>query len=193
VPEPALPEKSIFEQHPYLTKGFAHFENLAPIPAPAPTEPVSVNQSDEELDELVDEHEPLHIKEAIKKWKAANPDDTIKNQRHLLQRGTISELPWIKLVEPLPDYQAVHGFGAQLPDTANKGDTYIRTDSVPNRLFKYNGTSWIEVDKNKSDSYTYNSAYIEYLVQKIISGEYDPELLTDGERTQIETKLRSEN
>jgi hypothetical protein len=186
-PEPVLPEKSIFELHPYLTKEFAHFENLAPMPAPVPTDPTAVDEFNDELDE------PPHVKEAIKKWKIANPNDTIKNQRHLLQRGTISELPWIKLGESLPEYQAVAGFGAQMPDIANKGDTYIRTDQVPTRLFKYNGTSWIEVDKNKSDSYTYNSAYIEYLVQKIISGEYDPELLTDGERTQIETKLRSEN
>ena len=186
VQEPVLPEKSMLEQHPYLNNGFAHFENLAPMPAPAsaPVDPVPTE------DEPEDEHEPPHIKEAIKKWKAANPGDTIKNQRHMLARGEISELPWMALVEPLPDYQAVHGFGTQLPKSGNKGDTYIRTDAVPNRLFKHNGRAWIEIDKNISDSYTYNTFYIDYLIDKIALGEYDPDLLSESESEQVALRLQ---
>jgi hypothetical protein len=185
VQEPVLPEKSMLEQHPYLNNGFAHFENLAPMPAPAsaPVDPAPTE------DEPEDEHEPPHIKEAIKKWKAANPGDTIKNQRHMLARGEISELPWMALVEPLPDYQAVHGFGTQLPKSGNKGDTYIRTDAVPNRLFKHNGRAWIEIDKNISDSYTYNTFYIDYLIDKIALGEYDPDLLSESESEQVAIRL----
>jgi hypothetical protein len=186
VQEPVLPEKSMLEQHPYLNNGFAHFENLAPMPAPAsaPVDPAPTE------DEPEDEHEPPHIKEAIKKWKAANPGDTIKNQRHMLARGEISELPWMALVEPLPDYQAVHGFGTQLPKSGNKGDTYIRTDAVPNRLFKHNGRAWIEIDKNISDSYTYNTFYIDYLIDKIALGEYDPDLLSESESEQVALRLQ---
>jgi hypothetical protein len=177
-------EKSILEQHPYLTKGFAHFENLAPMPAPVPVEPDTI------VDESDDEQELPHIKEAIKKWKAANPNDTIKNQRHMLARGDIQELPWLALVEPLPDYQAVHGFGTQLPKSGNKGDTYIRTDAVPNRLFKHNGRTWIELDKAISDSYTYDTAYIDYLIDKIAQGEYDPDLLSESESEQVALRLQ---
>jgi hypothetical protein len=182
VQDPVPPEKSMLEQHPYLNKGFAHFENLAPMPAPVAVEPDAI--VDEPDDELP------HIKEAIKKWKAANPDDTIKNQRHMLARGEITELPWMSLVESLPEYQAVHGFGTQLPKSGNKGDTYIRTDQIPNRLFKHNGRAWIELDKAVSDSYTYDTAYIDYLIDRIALGEYDPDLLSESESEQVALRLQ---
>jgi hypothetical protein len=56
-------------------------------------------------------------------------------------------------------------------------------------LFKYNGNKWIDVDKNLTDSYAYNNAYIEYLIDKIATGEYDADLLTRSEQEQIELKL----
>jgi hypothetical protein len=190
VQEPVLPEKSILEQHPYVNKGFAHFENLEPIPAPVPVEVEPDTIADEQENEPDDEQELPHVKEAIKKWKAANPNDTIKNQRHMLARGEITELPWMALIESLPEYQAVHGFGTQLPKSGNKGDTYIRTDAVPNRLFKHNGRAWIELDKAISDSYTYDTAYIDYLIDKIAQGEYDPDLLSESESEQVALRLQ---
>jgi hypothetical protein len=170
----------MFQQYPYLNK-FDHFKNLKPMPAPVSQ--VSADESD-------DESELPYIKEAIKQWKAANPNDTIKNQRHMLARGEISELPWMGLIDSLPNYQAVHSFGAQLPNLGNKGDTHVRTDQVPNRLFKHNGIAWIELDKNLSDSYTYNTAYIDYLIEKISLGEYDPDLLSEIEREQVANRLQ---
>jgi hypothetical protein len=186
-PDPVLPEKSIFEQHPYLTKEFVHFKNLVPMPAPATVEPEAI------ADESEDEQELPHVKEAIKKWKSLNPNNTIKNQRHMLARGEIAELPWIALIESLPDYKAVHGFGTQLPKSGNKGDTYIRTDAVPNRLFKHNGRVWIELDKAISDSYTYDIAYIDYLIDKIALGEYDLDLLNESESEQVALRLQERN
>jgi len=184
VQDPVLPKKSILEQHPYVNKKFAHFENLTPMPAPVPTTVDPEAIADEPDDELP------HIKEAIKKWKSQNPNDTIKNQRHMLARGEIAELPWMALIESLPDYQAVHGFGTQLPKTGNKGDTYIRTDAVPNRLFKHNGRVWIELDKDISDSYTYDTAYIDYLIDKIGCGEYDRDWLSNSEIEQIALRFQ---
>jgi hypothetical protein len=183
VQEPVLPKKSIFEQHPYLTKGFAHFENLAPMPAPV-SEPTVDDDQDYEPEETAS------VKEAIKKWKGLNPNDTIKNQRHMLQRGEISELPWMALVEPLPDIDAQHGFGTQLPTVGHKRDTYVRTDLVPNRVYKHNGTDWIEVDKHLNDSYTYNTAYVDHLIEKIARGEYDPDLLSESESEQVALRLQ---
>jgi hypothetical protein len=187
---PVLPEKSMLEQHPYVNKGFAHFENLEPMPAPSPATVEPEEIVDDQETEPEDDHELPHIKEAIKKWKAANPNDTIKNQRHMLARGEIAELPWMALVESLPEYQAVHGFGTQLPKSGNKGDTYIRTDAVPNRLFKHNGRTWIELDKAVSDSYTYDTAYVDYLIDKIALGEYDPDLLSESESEQVALRLQ---
>jgi len=145
--------------------------------------------SDQELD---DEDYDDEIKAAIKKWKAANPNDTIKNQRYKYMRGEIAELPWMGLVADNAGGRESHsGFGIAFPDNPNKGDTFVRVDIMPNRLYKYNGVDWIVVDKNLSDSYTYDSAYIEHLIDKISTGEYDPDLLSDSERQQVAAYLET--
>ena len=56
-------------------------------------------------------------------------------------------------------------------------------------MFKFNGTAWISVDKTLTDNYTYDAAYIDHLIQKVDAGEYDVDLLTDGEREQIALRL----
>jgi len=120
---------------------------------------------------------------AVKAWKAANPDDTIKAQRIKLIRGQIDHLPW---QEPPT---TTHAFGTEFPAQPNKGDTYLKVDAIPSRLYKYNGKSWIHIDKDHSDNYTYDTAYIDYLIAKIESGEYDPDLLSDLEQEQIAIRL----
>jgi hypothetical protein len=47
------------------------------------------------------------------------------------------------------------------------------------------------VDKNLSDSYTYDTAYIEHLINKISTGEYDPDLLSDSEQQQVTQYLET--
>jgi hypothetical protein len=81
-------------------------------------------------------------------------------------------------------------FGNTFPDSPLKGDVYLRTDFLPNRLFKYNGQKWIEVDKQQTDVYAYNDQYISHLIKQIEQGTYDPEILTDAEREQIEDYLK---
>jgi hypothetical protein len=80
-------------------------------------------------------------------------------------------------------------FGSQFPAAPEKGDVYLRTDYLPNRLFKYNGKKWIEVDKNQTDVYAYNEMYIKYLIEQIDSGNYDVDTLSEVEREQISQYL----
>jgi hypothetical protein len=183
-------KKTTAEQHPYLDQPFVHFKNLKPI-VHKPTEPPAqvVSKEDSE-DDPSGEHDHPKVKEAIKIWKMANPNETIKEQRHLLARGIISELPWMKLIEDTAPQGANQGFGATFPVTANKGDTFIRVDRLPNQVYKFNGTNWMQVDKHLSDSYTYDEAYIDYLIEKIGVGEYDAELLSDSERDQVAVRLQ---
>ena len=81
------------------------------------------------------------------------------------------------------------GFGERFPDNPMKGDMFIRTDYLPDRLFKWNGIKWIEVDKTTTDSYTYNQAYIQHLIQKLEAGEYEIEDLSDAEQAQVEQQI----
>lgn len=144
-----------------------------------------------EEDEEDDPTESLAVKEAKRNWKANNPESTLKEQKRLLAQGQISRLPWeenIPVLETQPVADKVP-FGQIWPDNPIKGIMFLRTDYMPSKLFKFNGIKWIEVDKSLTDSYAYNSAYIDYLMDKIVAGEYDTELLSPAEQEQIELKL----
>jgi hypothetical protein len=141
-------------------------------------------------------------KEAQRAWKTANPGDTIKKHRSLYDAGHITDLPW-NTPDYHPDYRGqlglvadnvphsgeVKGFGTQFPANPSKGDMFLRVDRLPSALYKFNGNIWIEVDKALSDQHAYDAAYIDHLISKISTGEYDPELLSDAERTSIEQRL----
>lgn len=83
-------------------------------------------------------------------------------------------------------------FGTQFPKLARKGDIFVRVDLLPNRVYKFDSTKWIEINKAQSDSYLYDEAYIQHLISKIDSGEYDVELLSENEKAQIESYLSNQ-
>ena len=82
-------------------------------------------------------------------------------------------------------------FGIAFPKLATKGDIFVRVDANPNRIYKFEGTQWLEIQKGQSDSYLYNEEYIKHLVSRIETGEYDVDLLSDPEKVQIEAYLNS--
>ena len=85
------------------------------------------------------------------------------------------------------------GFGIQFPTNPDKGDMFLRVDYLPNRPYKWNGIKWIEVDKTKTDSFAYDDAYIQYLIEKLDSGEYDVDLLSPAEQEQIQGYLNGKS
>lgn len=82
-------------------------------------------------------------------------------------------------------------FGTQFPKFATKGDTFIRIDVTPNRVFRFDGKRWFEISKDAVDSYLQDDNYIQFLISKIDKGEYDIETLSEKEREQIESYLKS--
>ena len=47
-----------------------------------------------------------------------------------------------------PNGYRLNGMGAQFPDTATQGNFFLRTDFMPNRLFRYDGRKWVKfIDK----------------------------------------------
>lgn len=81
-------------------------------------------------------------------------------------------------------------FGTEFPSAPRKGDLFLRVDSLPTRLYKWNGTKWLEIDKNTTDTYAYNERYIKHLVNQLEAGAYDADDLNDAERDQIEQYLK---
>jgi hypothetical protein len=83
-------------------------------------------------------------------------------------------------------------FGTKFPDYASKGDVFVRVDALPNRVYKFDSSKWIEVNKEQSDSYLHNQEYIKYLVDNIENGQYDVELLSETEKLEIEEYLKAQ-
>jgi hypothetical protein len=172
----------------------------APIEIATPTiDPLDNNSSDEPEDivESPDGETDERRLELIceRAWKEQNPDKTLKRERQLYRAGITHELPWNNAEfrsRVLAHASTVRGFGTEFPTIAIKGDMFLRTDRLPSALYKFNGINWIEVDKSSSDHYAYDEAYIDYLIEKIGTGEYDTDLLSDIERDCIEKKLKNE-
>jgi hypothetical protein len=157
-----------------------------------------LDASDERPGDYLTPSDDWHEKEAERAWKAQNPNDTLKHHRQLLKEGKIDHLPWedpeflrttLGLVPDNKPVGRLLGFGTQFPTTAVKGDMYLRVDRIPSALYKYNSSQWIEVNKTLSDQYAYDDAYIDHLISKIDSGEYDPDLLSSAELEQITHRL----
>jgi hypothetical protein len=162
----------------------------------APAEPIEQPVIDDGRDEV---HHDDPEKEAKRRWKEENPNNTIKRQIRLKEVGAIADVPWHNTKyniglqadnEPHGPTGEVKGFGTAFPTDANKGDMFLRVDQLPTQLYKFNGIQWIAVDKGLTDNYAYDDAYIDHLIDKIDSGEYDLDLLSDAERDAIEAKLK---
>jgi hypothetical protein len=150
------------------------------------------NLEDPQSDQVTDAEE----KEARRVWKEANPGNTIHHQEKLLATGKIDRLPWHNLGLEADNVPAgtqgqVRGFGTNFPQDVVKGDMFLRVDQLPSVLYKYNGANWIEVDKSLTDQHAYDDAYIDHLIEKIGTGEYDPDLLSNAERDSIEQRLNN--
>ena len=206
-PAPVIPyevlEEDIVEEEPAPPIAPKLVVELTPVDTPAPVKP-------KEKPDVAPWGNDLQ-KSAMLTWKAQNPGRTLKECLDLLDLGKIDRLPWeqedhintLRLsdsaranfknsvqIEIETGQGRVRGFGIEFPSKPVKGDMFLRVDQQPTQLLKYNGDIWIRVNKNLSDSYAYDDAYIDHLIAKIGTGEYDTELLSNAERDRIEEKLQ---
>jgi len=223
-PEPVV-EKPVFEQHPYLLKPFAHFENLTPMVATTEPKPEIYAGNPDDFKEPWPEEQKAKLVEAMQDFF-----DTNKENKILAMGVDIVDRPG-DYVTP-PDHPAVHyfdgsdhihhngksysvesfkanfpdwaivadnhpvlnppakaSFGTEFPPKPDKGDMFLRTDYLPSRQFKYNGSKWIEVEKN-TDVLAYDEQYIKHLVDRIARGEYEVDDLNETEQEQIKEYLK---
>ena len=196
IPEPTPPEPipEPTPEPPQLPEPAAEIV-VDPVPAPAPepaSEPTAeavVESEDDDVDPVdASDHEKNILRKAKSLWKIDNPGATLKEQRRLFDAGKIPKLPWEDYITKVLASQTT--WGRTQPLDGQKGDFWIDVSSVPTRLYKHNGDAWIAVDKNLTDQYVYNNGYIQYLIEQIDQGQYDPDLLTESEKRKIETQLK---
>jgi len=77
-----------------------------------------------------------------------------------------------------PPNGEVFGIGIEFPNGSIEGDYYLRTDMFPNRLFRFNGTSWKKIEDsvrmtltNTDDRATQKFTFINNTNENVIDGE----------------------
>jgi hypothetical protein len=71
---------------------------------------------------------------------------------------------------------------------------FLKVDSKPNKLFKWNGRKWIEIDRQRvNDTLVYDPTYIDYVIDQVRRGHRDYEDLSDIEKSQIVARIRDKN
>lgn len=178
----------------YLKKPFVHFTNLTPIVA-TKVEPIE--------ESIIEDKKEIPVQPEIKtegvtslyeeEWQEL-PGGYVTYQGKHMNKNVLRDMRPDLFALTVDNARASNnGFGTKFPSVANRGDVYVRVDTLPNSVYKFDGTKWIQVDKEKTDTYLYNVEYIKHLVNKIDKGEYDIELLSDHERQQIEEYLGKDN
>ena len=86
---------------------------------------------------------------------------------------------------------APFGFGISFPTNNEEGDYFLRTDFLPNRMFRYDGTRWVKVQddirmslSNTLERQTYKTTFINNTKSSEIDGE------TVQERQSLSKALR---
>ena len=188
-----FPEESILDKHPYLSTPFVHFENLDPIVEKKEPEPKKFDIDNITVDST--EISVATVKEPEKKTEPEPENltteysitgDYIEVEGKQMHKRIAGDLypDMLKIVADTGNSVSVE-FGTAFPKYSKRGDLFTRVDSLPNRVYKFDGSRWLEINKENSISYLTQTKYVEYLINKIATGEYDPELLTDAENQAI--------
>lgn len=65
----------------------------------------------------------------------------------------------------------------------------MRVDTLPNKLFRYTGTNWMQLEKEITDTYL-NDEYVEHLTDQVVKGFTDVEDLTVQEQEEVENAIQ---
>ena len=66
---------------------------------------------------------------------------------------------------------------------------FVRVDVLPNRLFRYTGTNWMQLDKEVTDTYL-NEEYVAHLTDQVVNGYTELEDLTVQEQEEVENAIK---
>lgn len=176
VPEPVLEEPEVITEDPELQakidetkQAFKEYEG---------------NKVEEEVEE------GPRVSQGVTYEKVRDSEYYIDPEGKQIHENAIKEMhPELQLQEDSGARQAGTSFGTTFPIIAVKGDIFVRVDQMPNRVFKFEGKDWMEIDKDSTDSYTFDEEYIKYIIAQIKTGEYDIDLLSESERVQVEIYL----
>ena len=113
-------------------------------------------------------------------------DGYVKYKNQLFQKDALKEIrPELFALRPDSVTMPFSSFGTSFPKIAKNKDMYVRVDVMPNRVYRFDGSKWIETNKDLTSTYLYDQEYIKYIIDKLEKGEYDIELLSEQEKIHI--------
>ncbi len=136
-------------------------------------------EDQEKIDELAQEVEGLlsTIEQQNRKIKQLENSQTVQNQPP---------------AEPDFDLGDTSGasFGSTWPTNPTKGQLFLKVDTLPNKLYKWNSRKWIEINKGHvDDTLAYDREYIKWLIVEVKHGRREFEELSDVEQQQIKAYI----
>jgi len=144
---PVPEEKSILEQHPYLTQPFSHFKNLEPMVYKAEGDSLTTESGNgiakeatvtEQIDPLDQWNKMIEAaEEEVAKEKSAD---------EILDEGL--NTPTFQLIPELQEELKK----TEWPANPEKGDRCVMFLDGDNRNFIFNGSVWIDSDHSDSDA-----------------------------------------
>lgn len=196
--EPEL-EKPLAEKYPYLFKPFTHFMNLKPMVTKTqpPVQEEPAIESEVSTQQTEPEPKAVTVNDNLQSVKKVGDEYYEVAGKKMHKKVFENDFPQLasamKLhADNLDARAAKSSFGLQFPNSATKGEMFLRVDQTPNKLFKFNGTKWIEVDKDRTDSYTYDRQYILFLIEKLKTGEYDIDQLSATEQELVAEEIKKQ-
>lgn len=122
----------------------------------------------------------------------------VDDQQYVNYEGKLTSIAALRVVRPdlivtRSEYERIIvKFGNIFPSEAIKNELFIATNKNPHRVYKFDGSRWNLIDKNKELDYLSNSDYIQYLMRLLESLQYSTNDLTEHEHSSILAVLNSQ-
>lgn len=82
-------------------------------------------------------------------------------------------------------------FGTEFPSNPAKGQSFLRVDEMPSKLYKFDGSHWLEVIKD--EDVQYDEKYLQHLITELEEGRVELAELSEKEQQEIEKLLSAED
>jgi len=144
---PVPEEKSILEQHPYLTQPFSHFKNLEPMVYKAEGDSLATESGNGIAKEATVTEQVDPLDQWNKMIEAAEEEVAKeKSAEEILDEGL--NTPTFRLIPELQEELKK----PEWPTNPEKGERCVMFLDGDNRNFIFNGTVWIDADKSDQTS-----------------------------------------
>lgn len=193
--KPTIEKQATVEVNPESTPVREEDFDIVVVPVETPIESVNIDI------EVTEKKEPVLVSKPVEEIETVgvsvepfkvDGNYIVYDSRHMHKDVFQTLNPELFKLKPDDNATGRTDFGIKFPEIAFSGDIFVRVDSLPNRVFKFNGKQWLELNREKTESYLFNERYIQHLVDKLSTGEYDPELLTEAEKESIGEFLKGQ-